>query len=95
MFQKHLRDKCDGDGEGKGRVVTWAREDSEVLTLEESQCVRDEQEIAELEILFVGAGLSRDQESEEQNEEDTEDWKTVHRSVTERYTSSPNFGEEV
>jgi hypothetical protein len=73
----------------KERALAWAREDNERRAHVQSELERDEQELAELEILFATARLERPSKSVQANVADTDGWATVHRKIF-RCEGGPN-----
>jgi hypothetical protein len=65
----------------KERALVWTREDNERRSHTQSELERDEQELAELEILFVPSRLQRPSKSAQENVEDTYGWETVLRKI--------------
>ena len=65
----------------KERALAWAREDNERRSHAQSELERDEQELAELEILFAAARLQRPSKSAQENVADTDGWETVRRKI--------------
>jgi hypothetical protein len=61
----------------KERALVWTREDNERRSRTQSELERDEQELAELETLFLAARLQRPSKSAQENVTDTDDWETV------------------
>jgi hypothetical protein len=73
----------------KERALAWAREDNERRSRAQSELERDEQELAELEILFAAARLQRPSKSAQENVADTYGWETVRRKIF-RCEGGPN-----
>jgi hypothetical protein len=73
----------------KERTLVWEREDQETRARAERDLERDEEELVELEILFVEVRLERPSRGVEKNVADTEGWKTVSRKLK-RCEGGPN-----
>jgi hypothetical protein len=73
----------------KERALALTREDQESSSRAQSECERDEQELAELEILFAEARLQRPPQGAEKNVGDVDGWTKVHRTVK-RCEGGPN-----
>ncbi len=65
----------------KERTLVWEREDNERRSHDRSDLERDEQELGELEILFVTSRLQRPSKSTQENVTDTYGWETVHHQI--------------
>ena len=65
----------------KERALAWAREDQEASSRAQSECERDEPELAELEILFAESRLQRPPQGAEKNVGDVDVWTKVYRTV--------------
>ncbi len=62
-------------------ALVWEREDNERRSRSQSELERDEQELAELEILFAAVRLQRPSKSAQENVADTYGWETVRRKI--------------
>ena len=73
----------------KERALAWGREIQEASSRAQRELARDEEELAELEILFAAAGLKRPPLGADKNVADADGWKKVRRKV-QRCEGGPN-----
>jgi hypothetical protein len=73
----------------KERALAWGREIQEASSRAQRELERDEEELAELEILFAAAGLKRPPLGADKNVADADGWKKVRRKV-QRCEGGPN-----